>query len=212
MVKVTVRSPERNGEAVAGAHAELVGEGLGDDGAVLAGKRAQDGVAIFAGQEAQAAIAADDVEIAGAERGAFAAEVEFQGVKQVDGRDPGDGRRESPGPPAAAADTRPRRPAPPGRTYRSARSCVSSQSATVSRKLPTMIPTLAIMAMAVASAPTTTDVRESEAARLRPASRLSTRRATSGARGAIDRQHQRRRGQGGATRYRAAPQTYPPTG
>ncbi len=35
-----------------------------------------------------------------------------------------------------------------------------------------MMPTLAIMAIAVASAATTTEVRESEAARLRPASRL----------------------------------------
>ena len=34
-----------------------------------------------------------------------------------------------------------------GRTYRSARNCVSSHSATVSRKLPTMIPTLAIIAI-----------------------------------------------------------------
>ncbi len=39
-----------------------------------------------------------------------------------------------------------------------------------------MMPTLAIMATAVASAPTTTEVRESDAVRLRPASRVSTRR------------------------------------
>ena len=39
-----------------------------------------------------------------------------------------------------------------------------------------MIPTLAIIAMAVASAATTTDVRESDAVRLRPASKPSARR------------------------------------
>ena len=39
-----------------------------------------------------------------------------------------------------------------------------------------MIPTLAIIAIAVASAATTTDVRASDPTRLRPASMASTRR------------------------------------
>src|SRR5256885_16299323 len=45
---------------------------------------------------------------------------------------------------------------------------------TVVRKLPTMMPTAVIMAMAVASAPTSTDVRRSEPRRLREASKAAT--------------------------------------
>ena len=49
-----------------------------------------------------------------------------------------------------------------------------SRCRTVWRKLPTMIPTAVIIAMAVDSAPTSTDVRRSDAARLRDASSAST--------------------------------------
>src|SRR5256885_16917221 len=45
---------------------------------------------------------------------------------------------------------------------------------TVVRKLPTIVPTAVIMAMAVASAPTSTDVRRSEPRRLREASKAAT--------------------------------------
>jgi len=47
---------------------------------------------------------------------------------------------------------------------------------TVWRKLPTMMPTAVIIAMAVESAPTRTEVRRKEAARLREASMASTRK------------------------------------
>ncbi len=55
-------------------------------------------------------------------------------------------------------------------------SWLSIQTATVSRKLPTMMPTLAVMAMAVASAAVRTDMRPTEARRERAASRASTPR------------------------------------
>ena len=77
-VKVDGAVAERKRQPVAGANAVLVGEGLADDGAVAAGQRAQDGVAVLAGQEAQAAVAAHDFDIAGAQRGALAAIVEFR--------------------------------------------------------------------------------------------------------------------------------------
>ena len=50
----------------------------------------------------------------------------------------------------------------------------SSQTSTVVRKLPTMMPTDVVIATAVASAATSTDVRRSEAERLRAASSAST--------------------------------------
>ena len=103
MVKRDVCVAEGNGEAVAGADVVLVGEGLADDGAVVVRQAAQDGVAVLAGEEAQAAVAADDVEIAGAEGGALAAVVEREGVEDVDRGDARGGRRGSRGPPARAA-------------------------------------------------------------------------------------------------------------
>ena len=64
-----------------------------------------------------------------------------------------------------------------------------------------MIPTRPIMAMAVASAPTTTDVRESDAVRLRQASSPATLRPTTHPGRAVHRDHHRRRGhRGGADR------------
>src|SRR5580704_2483126 len=61
-----------------------------------------------------------------------------------------------------------------GCRYRSAwrRSCI--QMSTVSRKLPTIIPTATSMAIAVDNAPTSTDVRRSDPRRLRDASSAST--------------------------------------
>src|SRR5258708_27531262 len=63
---------------------------------------------------------------------------------------------------------------PAGRRYRSAGNWSLIQSTTLWRKLPTMMPTAVIMAMAVESAPTKTEVRRKEAARLREASNAST--------------------------------------
>ena len=50
----------------------------------------------------------------------------------------------------------------------------SSHTSTVVRKLPTMMPTDVVIATAVASAATSTDVRRSEPERLRAASSAST--------------------------------------
>src|SRR5258708_8792103 len=63
---------------------------------------------------------------------------------------------------------------PAGRMYKSAGNWSPIQSRTVSRKLPTMMPTAVIMAIAVESAPTSTEVRRSEDERLRDASTAST--------------------------------------
>src|SRR5579859_4441259 len=65
---------------------------------------------------------------------------------------------------------------PAGRRYKSAGSRLFIHNTTVSRKLPTMIPTDVIMAIAVERAPTNTDVRRNDAARLCEASKVSTPR------------------------------------
>ncbi len=61
-----------------------------------------------------------------------------------------------------------------GCTNKSALSWLFIHNCTVWRKLPTMIPTDVVIAIAVANAPTSTDVRRSDAARLRDASIAST--------------------------------------
>src|ERR1700680_2127699 len=58
--------------------------------------------------------------------------------------------------------------------YKSAWRRSSIQMRTVSRKLPTMIPTATSIAIAVDKAPTSTDVRRRDPARLRDASSAST--------------------------------------
>ena len=63
---------------------------------------------------------------------------------------------------------------PAGRRNRSALSWLFIHTCTVWRKLPTMMPTEVVMAMAVDSAPTRTEVRRSDDARLRDASMAST--------------------------------------
>src|SRR5882724_904949 len=63
---------------------------------------------------------------------------------------------------------------PAGRKYKSAGNWSSIQSKTVSRKLPTIMPTAVIMAIAVDSAPTKTEVRRNEDERLRDARTAST--------------------------------------
>ena len=61
-----------------------------------------------------------------------------------------------------------------GAINKSALSWLFIHTCTVWRKLPTMMPTDVVMAIAVASAPTSTDVRRSDDARLREASIAST--------------------------------------
>src|SRR5271170_1530406 len=67
--------------------------------------------------------------------------------------------------------------APAGARYRSAGSSLSNHVNTVCRKLPTMMPTDVIIAIAVASAATRTEVLRNDPPRLRDASRASTPRA-----------------------------------
>ena len=84
--------------------------------------------------------------------------------------------------------------APAGARYRSAGSSLSNQVNTVCRKLPTMMPTDVIMAMAVASAATSTDVLRNDPPRLRDASNASTpsrRRSAHRPRGGGAVHHQR---------------------
>ena len=119
-------------------------------------------------------VAARDPRVGAAERGRQSLVADFIGAET----DP-------PRPPPAAwparLESRPTmvgwRSAPPGTAgcrYRSAWSRSSIQSSTVWRKLPTMIPTAASIAMAVANAPTNTDVRRNDPVRLRVASSAST--------------------------------------
>src|SRR4029077_279196 len=65
---------------------------------------------------------------------------------------------------------------PAGRRYKSAGNWSPIHKSTVSRKLPTIIPTAVIIAMAVERAPTSTEVRRKEEERLREASSASTPR------------------------------------
>ena len=69
---------------VLGTQVVAVGEGLAGDGAVGVRQAEQDRVAVLPREEAQAPVTADDGGIARAERRAFAAVVEGDGVEEVD--------------------------------------------------------------------------------------------------------------------------------
>ena len=82
--------------------------------------------------------------------------------------------RAAPGFPPTWSDGGPRRRERRDSRNRSACRISSIQTTTVSRKLPTIMPTAVSTAIAVDRAPTSTDVRRSDPARLRVASSAST--------------------------------------
>ena len=145
----------------------LVGERLADDDVVASGQLGEDAGRLRAGKEGPLSIPCRDARIAAAESRRQPLIADLVGAERIDGRDCGEAceprgecRRDRVGWRSAPAG-------PAGRRYRSAWSRSSIQSSTVWRKLPTIIPTAASIAIAVESAPTSTDVRRSDPARLR---------------------------------------------
>ena len=161
---------EREGDGVAGGCVVLVGEGLADRNIVAGAKFRHDCGDAAAGEEIAGALHALRREVHAGERDWQTVVVDLVRAAAVHGGDAGDGldERGEFGRKRWMAD-QPRRQGRPDARRGPQETRRSIQLMTVSRKLPTMMPMATIMAMAVESAATSTEVRRNEPARLREA-------------------------------------------